>query len=223
MAKLKPHVVEDVQPPDPDPIKTTATPAADDPIETAATPAANDPFDLSKLRLSQDFVETAGVKKLLTTVPVRKPHSQEFIRVHSSPEYRAALAAIELKNDREWYLLTPDIARELPGEFVSVMLFTTINRQGVIFLWPAKLPASDGRVNEWHRSAAEAAELAITKWVKVKSNMALAAYEIFEAAKTFPDPKWPDVQFQELLRIGFRDRLIDHPDHLVVKRLRGLA
>jgi hypothetical protein len=146
MAKLKPHVVEDVQPPDPDPIKTTATPAADDPIETAATPAANDPietvaapaandpFDLSKLRLSQDFVETAGVKKLLTTVPVRKPHSQEFIRVHSSPEYRAALAAIELKNDREWYLLTPDIARELPGEFVSVMLFTTINRQGVIFL-----------------------------------------------------------------------------------------
>ena len=49
---------------------------------TASTPIPDDPFDLSKLRLTQDFVETGGVKKLLTTVPVRKPAPQDFIRVH---------------------------------------------------------------------------------------------------------------------------------------------
>jgi hypothetical protein len=223
MAKPKPHVVEDVQTPDPNPIETAATPAANDPIETAATPAADDQFDLSKLRLSQDFVESAGVKKLLTTVPVRKPNRQEFIRIHPSPEYRAVLAMIELKEDREFYLLTPDIARELPGEYVSVMLYTAINRQGVVFLWPVKLPTSDGRVNEWHRSAQEAAELAMTKWIKVKANMALGAYEIFEAAATIPKPEWPDVRYQELLRIGFHDRLTNRLNHPVVQRLRGLA
>jgi hypothetical protein len=211
MAKLKPHVIEDdVQ-------------SQPDPIETAATPVADDPFDLTKLRLSQDFVETAGVKKLLTTVPVRKPHPQEFIRVHPEPKYRAALAVIELKNDREFYLLTPDIARELPGEYVSVMLYTVTNRQRVTFLWPVKLPASDGRMIEWHRSAQEAAEFAMAKWIKVKANMALGAYESFEATAKYSDPEWSDVPFQELLRIGFRDRLIDRLDHPVIKNLLGLA
>jgi hypothetical protein len=42
-------------------------------VEAAvSTPISDDdPFDLSKLRLTQDFVETGGVKKLLTTIPVR--------------------------------------------------------------------------------------------------------------------------------------------------------
>ena len=44
-----------------------------------------------------------------------------------------------------------------------------------------------------------------------------------EAADTIPDPEWPTLSFQELLRIAFRDRLIDRLDHPVIKRLRGLA
>ena len=71
---------------------------------------------------------------MLTTIPVRKPNPQDFVRVHPSSEYRAALAVIELKEDREIYLLPPHIARELPGEFVMAMMFTTINRQGVLHL-----------------------------------------------------------------------------------------
>jgi hypothetical protein len=76
-----------------------------------------DPFDVNALRLDQSFVETAGVKKLLTTVPVRKPHKQDFVRVHPDPDYRAQFALIEVRDDREVYLLTPDIARQLPGEY----------------------------------------------------------------------------------------------------------
>jgi hypothetical protein len=32
-----------------------------------------DPFDLASLRLTQDFAAAVGVKRLLTTVPVKKP------------------------------------------------------------------------------------------------------------------------------------------------------
>jgi hypothetical protein len=180
-----------------------------------------DPYDLNNLRLDQSFVESAGVKKLLTTVPVRKPNAQDFVRVHSDPEYRATLAIIELKEDREIYLVPPSIARELRGEFVMATIFAAINRQGVVFLWPVRLPASDGRVLEWHRSAAEAAQLAMRRWLRIKANMSLGAYEMFEAASTIPDPEWPELSLQELLRIGFRDRLVDRLDHAVVKRLRG--
>ena len=176
---------------------------------------SGDPFDLTNLRLDQSFVETAGVKKLLTTVPVRRPNPQDFVRVHPDPEYRAALAIIELKEDREIYLVPPSIARELPGEFVMATVYTAINRQGVVFLWPVRLPAPDGRILEWHRSAAEAAELAMQRWVRVKANMSLGAYEMFEAASTIPDPEWPELSFQELLRIAFRDRLVDRLDHPV--------
>jgi hypothetical protein len=198
-----------------------------DPMETADAAAASsdDPFDLKNLRLSQDFVETAGVKRLLTTVPVDKPNDQDFVRVHPDPEYRAPLATIVLRDERrEHYLVTPSIARELPGEFVLNMMFTAINRQGVVRLWPVRLPAPDGRINTWNQSAMEAAELAMQRWVRVKANMSLRAYEMIVTEASIPDPVWPEQSFQELLRIGFKgDKLITGFDHPVIKRLRGLV
>jgi hypothetical protein len=194
-----------------------------DPAEAAdvADASSEDPFDLKNLRLSQDFVENAGVKRLITTIPVGKPKDQDFVRVHPDPQYRAALATIDLRDERETYLLPPPIARELPGEFAMNMLFTAINRQGVVRLWPVKLPAPDGRTLEWHRSAMEAAHHAMKRWVRVKANMSLGAYEIWEAEASIPDPEWPELPFQELVRIGFKDKLITGFDHPVIKRLRG--
>src|SRR5262249_47735460 len=122
------------------------------------------PFDPAKLRLDQSFAETAGVRKLFTTVPVRKPNKQDFVRVHPAEEYRLTPAAtIQLKEDHETYLVTPTMANELPGEFSPVTLFTAINRQGVLQIWPVKLPGPDGKHNEWHRSEGEAAERAMTR------------------------------------------------------------
>src|SRR5690349_6819105 len=148
---------------------------------TEQTAAAPNPFDPAALRLGQGYADMVGVKRLLTTVPVRKPNRQDFVRVHRSPDYRLTPAAIiELTEDREVYLVTPSMAAELPGEFTTATLFTTINRQGVVHPWPVKLPGPDGRHNEWHRSAAEAAEIAIDRWVRVTANMSLGAYEIAE-------------------------------------------
>jgi hypothetical protein len=177
--------------------------------------------DISKLRLSQEFLETAGAKKILTTVPVRKPRSQDFVRVHPDATFREAFAVIELKEDRERYLIMPEIAAALPTEIVTEMFYTAINRQCVIFLWPVRLPSSDGRILEWHRSAQEAAERAMHHWIRVTSNLNLGAYEIVQAPGKMPEPEWPDYSFQDLLRIGFRDRIISSFDHPVLKRLRG--
>jgi hypothetical protein len=183
------------------------------------------PFgDISKLRLDQSYADTTGVKKLLTTVPVRKPNRQDFVRVHPGPDYRLTPAAIiELKEDREVYLVTPDIALELPGEFGVASLYSTINRQGVLHLWPVKLPGPDGRHNEWHRSAAEAAEQAMIGWIRITANMSLGAYEMFKAMGDIPDPVWPESSFQEILKVAFRDHVVDSLDHPLIQRLRGAA
>lgn len=183
--------------------------------------ALPDPFDPENLRLDQSFIETSGVKKLLTTVPVKKPANQDFVRVHPDKSYRLTSAIIELKDDREVYLVLPHVAHQLPGECSPVILYTAINRQGVVFIWPVKLPAADGKVLEWHRSAAEAAEKAMSSWLRVKANMALGAYDLFEASSTIPDPIWPIAPLRDLLKIGFKDKLVDSLDHPVIKRLRG--
>jgi hypothetical protein len=189
---------------------------------TSLTPAP-DPFDLDSLCQSQDFLETAGVKKLLRTVPARKPNPQDFIRVHPSPDYRRNLLCVDLRDDRECYVVRPEIASALVGEIVMKTLFTAVSRQGVVFLWPVTIPPPDGKTNEWWRSAREAAELAITRWIRVKADMHLGAYQMYEAEGQIPEPEWPDLSYQELLRISFRDRMIDRVDHAVIHRLRGLA
>jgi hypothetical protein len=184
---------------------------------------SDDPFDLAKLRVSQDFLEATPVKKLLTTIPVRKPGPQDFIRVHPSPKYRDLVAILELKEDRESYIVNLAAVPELQGECFIANLFTAITRSGTLFLWPVRVPAVDGRSNEWHVSAARAAEEAMKSWLRVKSNMSLRAYELFlaENQKQIPNPEWPELSFQELCRIAFHDRLIDRGDHPVIKRLRG--
>jgi hypothetical protein len=132
-------------------------------------------------------------------------------------------AVLELKDDRETYLVDPDLWAELPSELAPKALFTTMNRQGVLTLWPVRLPGEDGRHDEWSRSALEAAELAKTRWIRIVANMSLQAYEVYEATGNFPDPEWPDVSFQRILEIAFRDRFIRTLDHPVIRRLRGEA
>jgi hypothetical protein len=185
--------------------------------------ASPDPFDPASLRLSQDFSASTGVKKLLLSIPVRKPDRSWFIRAHPDPEYSLQTAVIELKEDREIYLVEKSLWPELATEvtFKAKHLVLAINRQGVVFLWEVNMPRADGRADEWTRTALEAVELGRKNWVRVTANMPLGAYEVCAATGNLGDPEWPAQPFRELLRIAFRDRFIKDPSHPVLRRLRG--
>ena len=86
-------------------------------------------------------------------------------------EWRLETGVFEDKVNREIYLVQRDLWAELAGEVYPVCLFLAVNRQGDVFMWPVKLPGSDGRVNTWNDSALAAARLAETKWVRVAANM----------------------------------------------------
>lgn len=190
-------------------------------FELVEAAISDDPFDLAKLRINPENLEGAAVKKLLTTVPVRKPGKQDFIRVHPSAQFRETFAFLDLREDQETFIVHPAAMSELQGDIYVATLFTAITRSGTLFMWPVRVPAADGRVSDWHTSAAAAAQHAMARWVRVKANLPLGAYEIFEAESTIPDPIWPDLSFDQIYRIAFRDRLIADPDHAVLKRLRG--
>jgi hypothetical protein len=186
--------------------------------------SALDPFDPARLRLSQDFASQIGVKKALISVPVRKPSKEWFVRTHPEEGYRLQTAVLELKEDRETYLVDPDLWPELAtteATFSPRALFTSVTRQGVLFLWPIRLPGPDGKLDDWNHSALEAAQMAQSRWVRVAANMHLGAYDVFEATADLPEPAWPDLSMGDILRIAFKDRHVDTLEHPVLQRLRG--
>src|SRR5919106_939719 len=188
-------------------------------------PTFDDPFaDPSKLVISQDFARQAGVEKLLTMVPVRKPAKHDFVRVHPDPACRMSPAGvIDLREEREMYLVLPHLAQDLVGEYRFMTLYLAINRQGVPFIWPVPLPEpGQGRKNAWAESGHDAAAFAMKSWVRVIANMSLGAYEIRRANTLMADPQSPDKPFGEILKIAFRGYLIDNLEHPLVRRLRGL-
>jgi hypothetical protein len=202
---------------------TSFNPAQLDDAVPNSMPSGPDPFDPSALRLSQDLNASLGVKKALLAVPVRKPHNSWFVRVHPDEAYRLHTAVVEMKEDRETYLVAQTLWPELASEalFKPKLLATAINRQGVVFLWELNLPRSDGRTDEWSRTALAAMKMAIDGWVRVSANMSLGAYDVFQASGKLSEPDWPKVPFRELLRVAFKNHYIDSPDHPVLRKLRG--
>ena len=195
----------------------------DSPPSEGKAAASPDPFDPEQLRLSQDFGASLGVKRAMLTVPVRKPDKTWWVRTHPDQAYHVETAVIELKEDREVYLVDRELWPELATEatFAARSIFTSVNRQGVVFLWPIRLPGPDGKQDDWSRSALEAAIMAQSGWVRVQANMSLGAYEVWEATGVLPDPDWPAEAFSDLLRIAFKNHYVETLDHPVLKRLRG--
>jgi hypothetical protein len=189
---------------------------------TNATPGTMyELLDPSRIRLSQDFESQIGVKKALITVPVRRPDKQSWIRVHPDESWHIDTAVLEVKEDRETFIVDRGLWPELAREITPKRLFTAITRQDVIFLWPVRLPGPDGRLDEWNRSAHAAAEIAISSWVRLSANMSLGAYEVSVASADLPEPVWPEGDFRRLLDVAFKGKYICTLDHPVIRKLRG--
>ena len=172
------------------------------------------------LRINQDFSEV-GAKKILTTVPCRKPNKQEYVQVLSGNDWMVETLFVEDQENREYYLIDPKFRDELLQEYFLARLCVAVNRNGDVFLWLLKLPGADGRSNRWNESALVASEIAKTKWVRIVSNMPSGCYDVLVAGNLQVQPKWPELTLHELLKICFKDRIIDSHDHPFLKKLRG--
>jgi hypothetical protein len=104
--------------------------------------------------------------------------------------------------------------------FRSVKLHLAIERHAEKpFVWPVRFPSRGGKDNEYWRTAREAAEIAKTEWLRIDAGA--GSYDFYRPRVTFGDPAWPKISFSEILRIAFKNRLINGPDHIVMQTLRG--
>ena len=188
-------------------------------------PESPDPFDPAALRLGADYSEGLGVRKVISTIPNRKPNKSEWFRVRPGEDWRLQTAVLELEKgvDRSTYLVAPALWPDLSGEIAPALLLTCVNRAGDLFLWRVKLPGQDGRSNTWTESALEIAKAAERTWCRMVSDTTNGHYTHYEPSAELPPPKWPTISFHETIRIAFRDRMIDSLDHPVLRDLRGAA
>ena len=190
-------------------------------LKPATAGEAEDGLSLEEHRLSQNFQSSGEVKKAIISIPVRKPGKQEFIKVHPEATMSFETHALKVEEDNEFYILKSNLLNEVADHVYPIILFTAINDSGDLFLWPIRLPGPDGKLNRWHQSGLEAASLAKKEWVRLQPKRSLGGYEPQLPQGELPEPQWPDMSFQEIFRIAFKNYLIDDRDHPVLKKLRG--
>jgi hypothetical protein len=178
--------------------------------------------DLDSLRVDQDHGFITTVERL-THIPVRKPNKVWFIRVNPDPAMSLVSTVFEDKDeDRDTYFVMPAARGLLDGLGRIVQLTVAVNVQGVVFVWPVPMPDSGGP-KAWASSARAALDLARTKWIRVQPDLSLGAYRIHEAQGKYNEPTWPDLSFQEILKLAFKERIIDSANHPVIRKLQGLS
>ena len=50
-----------------------------------------------------------------------------------------------------------------------------------------------------------------------------SGWDVETAEKIDKEPTWPKESFEQLLKLGFADRIVDNEDHHYVRRLRGIV
>ena len=157
-----------------------------------------------------------------TTIPVRKPGSRNFFRVHPDEEYRLYNVPVVEDDKHELHILSDDL--EIPEDlerFVDyVNLITCITHKGTLFLWWFK-----NSTNDWSKSASRIARRAVSEWVRLRADMDANGYRVETAppALRTVEPTWPKMTFSEILNTAFEANCIDTIDHPVIRSLQGLT
>jgi hypothetical protein len=219
--------------PAPTEVKQPPAPGADVKPEPVAAPPAPgpttepviNPFDPKTYKNSPSLDVAAGVRKHLTGLFVGSPQGESWVRRHPSEEYSFDAWTIQLKDERETYLILPPIRAKLLGEpaLKRRMFYLAVTMQGKLFIWSVRIPADDTKQpDRWMRAPLEAVRLAKDQWTRIQWNEETRQHDVgtceFEA-----EPEWPDLSMEELNKLAFKDLIIDSLDHPILKRLRGQA
>ncbi len=181
-------------------------------------PSACNPFDPRSLRIGQRLGEGPTTRKLVTTVQVRKPNRQEYFRVHPDQTYRLDSAARGQSGGRD----LPGRPGDRAGDPWRGCCQDPLSDRHATWRTPAVAGAIAGRARTaWNAAAHQAALSAEARWVRIAANKGAGTYDAYEALDQVAEPAWPDLSFERLLEMAFKNRFIDNLDHPVVRRLLG--
>jgi hypothetical protein len=177
--------------------------------------------DLAALRNAS--VLTVKRKTVLVNVPVDKPPNNVHFRTHPTLKLENATVIKEKEGTRDiYYFVVPDMRAhpKLAPRLRPVTITLTCMCPGNGFLlWPVPEKTD---FKPW-KSEKTAAEQAKTFWMSIVWNAEKSDYDVERAENIKIEPAWPQENFEDLLKLGFADLIVDNEDHYYVRRLRGIV
>jgi hypothetical protein len=170
---------------------------------------------------TEDLTILAGRKEQLN-IPVGKPDPQIWFRVHPTLTVTALVFTSKDPEDRHPYLVDKAVAHKITTGLAPTYLFLVIDKSGTLRLWPCRVPGFDGRTpNSWHLTALEAAQTAMSGWIRVESDQSAGGNVITHPLSDLGAVRWPERDLADTIRVAFAGRIIDREDHPVILRLEG--
>jgi len=177
--------------------------------------------DLAALRTASKL--TVKRKTVLVNVPVGKPPSNVHFRTHPTLRLENAMVIREKDGTRDvYYFITPDMRghpKLAPRLRPSTIMLACMWPGNGFLLWPVPEKID---FPSW-RSEHKAAELAQADWVQMVWDPDKGDYNVETAENINIEPTWPKESFEQLLKSGFADVIVDNEDHYYVRRLRGIV
>ncbi|MDQ8191572.1 hypothetical protein [Roseibacillus persicicus] len=186
------------------------------------TPNKGDIFD-DLAALARPVDEIIPSEKVLTSLPMRKPKRDEWVRQH--PEFTARVHIYESTEDRSLYVILPKCLEPLADVSKYVEMSLTMNSKGAPFIWPVPIP-TERRAHQAHIDAFAAAIQARKEWIR--TTWTGNEYETVRRKSAMPEPTWPAeiTSPGEMLRFAAKSgslEVIDSMDHPVIKEFLGIA
>jgi hypothetical protein len=176
--------------------------------------------DLAALREASKL--TVKRKTVLVNVTVDKPPSNVHFRTHPTLKLENATVIKDEDGTRKkFYFIVPDMRGhpKLAPRLRPVTIMLTCMWPGNGFLlWP--VPEKDD-FKAW-KSEKAAAEKAQSFWTNLVWNPEKADFDVETAEQINIEPTWPKDTFEQLLKLGFADAIVDNEDHYYLRRLRGI-
>jgi hypothetical protein len=176
------------------------------------------PFaDIASLRAAQDYSDCMGEQAVIS-FPVRTLREGMHLRVCDDPVYRLEnMFVAETKTGL--YFVYPQYREALSSLCKCSTLYLAVDGHGTYFLLRCKRPMPGFEANEWFRTARVVAEAAMIGWVKVTKPSSDDSWSYIPVQNKMFEPKWPDKSLEEILRVAFPDRVVNRPDHDLIKQV----
>jgi len=161
----------------------------------------------------QSFLQAEEIE--VTEIKIRRPRAKEYFRVASIEPGDACI----LWDNREAWLVQPDIAMRIRGQIEFCQLFLACNEDGEVFLLPLRDPQmhEDKAGEESRRKAVMYAQ---KEWVRMEWSKKFR-YKIFIPTnkELKGNPVWPSLSMADLVRTVKKDRWIDSLTHTLLLKL----
>jgi hypothetical protein len=147
-------------------------------------------------------------------IKIRRPRAKEYFRVAQGEPGEACI----LWDDREAWLVRPDLALHVRGQIEFCKLYLAVNEDGEVFLLPLRDPQMhEDRPGE--DSKRRAVRMAQEAWVRMEWGKKFK-YRIFTPKNKDikGDPKWPTLGLSDSVKMVKKERFIDSPDNRLLQK-----